>query len=367
MNNTPEVRSYVPSLNGLRAISIVIVIISHINDRFFLFQVPFPFTTITDGNFGVNIFFVISGFLITTLLIEEENNKGTINLKFFYIRRMFRIFPAYYFLLLFYFVLQLFQIIHFTTQSWLSSIFYYKYWVPGDYETAHFWSLSIEEHFYLLWPLFFKLFKKQRLYFALSIILIVFLFRYNSYYDILAYPIIKSWVFIFQRVDAIMIGCLFAMYQKSIMSWLDKGIKLKFVPVFLILMLFLNSEYFVMLSAQYKFHLGFLIIPLGLGLPIGTITNVLIAILVLFSISNKNWWYTFLNFPFMNFIGKLSYSLYLWQQIFLISNKLGVLNKLPINIFLTIMAALLSYYFIELPFLRYKIRFETKNNNIYSV
>jgi len=215
--------------------------------------------------------------------------------------------------------------------------------------------------------LFFKLFKKQRLYFALSIIWIVFLFRYNSYYDILAYPIIKSWVFIFQRVDAIMIGCLFAMYQKSIMSWLDKGIKLKFVPVFLILMLFLNSEYFVMLSAQYKFHLGFLIIPLGLGLPIGTITNVLIAILVLFSISNKNWWYTFLNFPFMNFIGKLSYSLYLWQQIFLISNKLGVLNKLPINIFLTIMAALLSYYFIELPFLRYKIRFETKNNNIYSV
>ena len=87
-------------------------------------MVPFPFSILADGNFGVNVFFVISGFLITTLLIAEENKTGAISLKNFYLRRIFRIFPAYYFVLLVYFILQSLSIMSFTSQSWLSSIFY---------------------------------------------------------------------------------------------------------------------------------------------------------------------------------------------------------------------------------------------------
>ncbi|HMG81447.1 MAG TPA: acyltransferase [Ferruginibacter sp.] len=355
-------KNYIPSLGGLRALSVMIVLISHINVRSWGNKViPFPFSMLLDGNFGVNIFFVISGFLITTLLIAEENATGTISLKNFYMRRIFRIFPAYYFVLFIYFLLALFSIVHFTTQSWLSSIFYYKYLVPGDYETAHFWSLSVEEHFYLVWPLVFLFFKRQRVYFAIGVILLVFLCRFNTYYQWLPYPILSNWIFIFQRVDAIMIGCLCAMYREPISRWIEKFTALKFAPLIFILVLLLNSRYSYSLNVDHKLHLGFIMVPLAIGSSVGTITNCLIGLVLLFSISQKNWWYNFLNLPAMNYIGKLSYSLYLWQQIFLISDKLGVLSTFPINICCTIIAALLSYYFIETPFLKYKTRYDSKS------
>jgi len=99
---------YLPSISGLRAISILMVIIVHatIHGNFKIFKISkiaFTLKTILgNGNLGVNIFFVISGFLITYLLIEEEKTQGKISLRSFYLRRILRIFPAYYFLLLFY-------------------------------------------------------------------------------------------------------------------------------------------------------------------------------------------------------------------------------------------------------------------------
>lgn len=99
-----------PSLNGLRAISILFVILQHLQSQSGVFNTlalpkwlnPFLFT-IQDGSLGVNIFFVISGFLISSLLLNEEKQTGTISLKSFYLRRTFRIFPAYYFFYLFIF------------------------------------------------------------------------------------------------------------------------------------------------------------------------------------------------------------------------------------------------------------------------
>jgi peptidoglycan/LPS O-acetylase OafA/YrhL len=353
-------RDYIPSLNGLRAVSITIVIFFHLMaaNSFGALRVPFPFTIFVDGNFGVNVFFVISGFLITTLLMAEENKYGAISLKNFYIRRIFRIFPAYFFVLFVYLILQLFSVLYFTRQSWLSSIFYYKYFVRGDTETAHFWSLSVEEHFYLVWPLIFLLFRRTRAYFAFGIILLVLICRTFAYYNILHIPILGDWAFIFQRVDAIMIGCLFAMYRYKLSSWMDKCMSLKFLPLFL-LVLFINSRYLVDWNGQYGFHLGFLLVPLGIGLSVGTLTNLLIAIVMLFSINYKTGWYRFLNLPAMNYIGRLSYSLYLWQQLFIMSDKLGVLNKFPLSLICGILAALISYYFVELPFLRLKSNFHS--------
>ena len=80
----------IPSLNGLRAISIAIVIIFHAGFR------NLGYANFPGGQLGVNIFFIISGFLITLLLIEEEKVSKKISLKKFYLRRIFRIFPAYY-------------------------------------------------------------------------------------------------------------------------------------------------------------------------------------------------------------------------------------------------------------------------------
>ncbi len=319
-------RDYIPSVTGLRALSISIVIFTHLNEANSfgkIYNIPFPFTLITDGDFGVNIFFVISGFLITYLLLEEEKKNGAISLRNFYLRRVFRIFPAYYFLLLCYLILELFSVIHLNKNSWLSSIFYYKYLVPGDLETRHLWSLSVEEHFYVVWPIIFFLFRKSRVYFAFGIILLVFLCRLLAYYGSTPYPIIKNWTFIFQRVDAIMIGCLFAIYRTRISVWMEKVLSWKYVPFWLIL-LFLNTQYFINLNTFYKLHLGVFLVPLGIGSSVGTLTNLFIAIFLLFSINYKNGWFRILNSSTAIYIGKLSYSLYLWQQIFTISRSTGI-------------------------------------------
>ena len=113
---------HVPSLNGVRAISIVFVIIGHIGYR------SFNWADSPGGQLGVNVFFIVSGFLITMLMLDEENLNGKVNLKKFYARRAFRIFPALYFLLLMYGFLQLAGILHFHINScFLPSIIYIQF------------------------------------------------------------------------------------------------------------------------------------------------------------------------------------------------------------------------------------------------
>jgi len=141
-----------PSINGLQALSITFVILSHLDLQYGLLtyfkEVSWinPFVSLlSDGNFGVNVFFVISGFLITSLLLNEEETSGKVSLKNFYIRRTLRIFPAYFFLLLVYFILQLVCYISISKASWLTALTYTKYfnW-QLDWYTAHAWSLSVE-------------------------------------------------------------------------------------------------------------------------------------------------------------------------------------------------------------------------------
>jgi peptidoglycan/LPS O-acetylase OafA/YrhL len=357
-------KNYVPSLNGLRAISIFIVIFHHLNaaGSFGAFHAPGAIGFLFDGNFGVNVFFVISGFLITSLLIAEEKQNGTISIRNFYIRRIFRIFPAYYFVLFVYFLLQNYGVLFFTRDSWFSSLFYYKYFVRGDAETAHFWSLSVEEHFYLVWPLVFLLFRKWRTLFAAGIIGLVFACRLLAYNHTFHLAILGDWAFIFQRADALMIGCLCAMYKDRLLARMDRLGILKVILLLLPLVM-LNSEWLEDWNSRYGLHLGFLLVPLNAAAPIGTITNLLIAALLLFSIHRRNWWFGFLNMPVMNFLGKLSYSLYLWQQLFLMSGKIGILGKLPVNLCCCFLAALFSYYLVELPFQRLKSRFGSGRKN----
>ena len=143
----------IPSLDGLRAIAIGLVVFGHLcgTSNFFPRSTFAPLGDF--GVFGVRVFFVISGFLITFLMLDEIEATGTVSLKRFYLRRSLRIFPASYVFILFVF---------------LSSRLGWPTLLPGDlfhavtytvnydkhtsWEVGHLWSLSVEEQFYCWWP-----------------------------------------------------------------------------------------------------------------------------------------------------------------------------------------------------------------------
>ncbi len=347
-----------PSLNGLRAISIILVLLNHLAIQNNIFgslinnKWLFPFIrVISDGQLGVNVFFVISGFLITSLMLNEERKTNTVSFKSFYIRRTLRIFPAYYSLLLFYFILQILGYIKLDNESWLTSVTYTKYFnfASHDWYTGHGWSLSIEEHFYLLWPLVFLKGGKIRKFTVLFFISIVPFIRCFQYY----HPV--SWIgeaSIFTRIDSISVGCFCALYKDSII----KKLTLFWHIVFILSasLLFFSSFVIILLT---KAHLSFLFIPFGKTY--GTIANILIASIMMYSVFGpKGIWFKFLNFKVINFIGILSYSIYLWQEFFIYKSALWI-NRFPQNIFLVTVVASCSYFFIEQPFLKLKSRFQS--------
>jgi peptidoglycan/LPS O-acetylase OafA/YrhL len=346
-----------PSINGLRALSIIIVILHHLSMKYKIFtyidvyEWPVPFTKLLhDGDFGVNVFFVISGFLITTLLLAEEAKTQTISFKNFYIRRTLRIFPAYYFLLLVYFILQLTDNISLSNESWLSSITYTKYfnW-QLDWFTAHGWSLSIEEHFYLFWPFVFLVGPKFRKIFAIFLVLIVPVIRVVTYY----HPVdMVNELTIFTRIDSIALGCFFALYKDAILNKIEKYLTVLFFVSIAVLILL---PYLPPIAIKVNIYLFMLFIAFGVTQ--GFFANLCIAFILMYSMYGpQRIWYKFLNLKVMNYIGMLSYSIYLWQQFFIYESPYWY-NQYPFNLIYIAVAALLSYYLIEKPFLKLKTKF----------
>lgn len=345
-------KQYVPSLNGLRALSIGIVILFHCGFR------NLGLSNFPGGQFGVNIFFIVSGFLITLLLLEEEKASTTINLKKFYVRRIFRIFPAYYFLLFTYYILQITGVFHFTGHSWIFATTYSED-IPlpkadENWEMDHLWSLSVEEHFYLLWPIIFKFLKSYRVKIIAVLILVVPVVRGIE----AALNPDDATATIFERADAIMWGCLLAIYYQPISRWVDKYIsKYRFsilIPLVGLTISIIGVKFFEINTPLVH---G---LSRALGRADGTITNVFICLFIIMSVNLKNsMTYHVLNFSWMNFIGKISYSLYIWQQLFF-SNLHNPLFKFPFNIICLVVIAIASYYLIEKPFLQLKEKFEPK-------
>lgn len=347
-----KVNNYIPSLNGLRAISVTMVILYHFNYHYLDNAVTVPWSFFFNGDLGVNVFFVISGYLITTLLNREIALTKRVSLKGFYIRRTLRIFPAYYFILFVYLVLQLCNVIHISNLSWVTSVTYTKYLYKPDWVTKHFWSLSVEEHFYLVWPLVFQQLPRFKKHFLLFVVIIVPVFRIiNIYYN-------RDWMdgtSIFQRVDAIIYGCILALYYGPIKAYVNRLLSINkafiFLPFIILFVLYLTQ------NQAYLMRYYNLLIT-AVGTTYGSIANLAIVAIIVISLEYKNVWYKFLNLPFVNFIGKLSYSLYLWQQIFLYP-ALKVVSIFPFNVAGIIVMALSSYYFIEKPFLKIKHKHKT--------
>jgi peptidoglycan/LPS O-acetylase OafA/YrhL len=364
-------KNHIPSLNGLRTISILMVVGSHFSTHHFFLNnklVKYFGYIFFNGPLGVSVFFVISGFLITTLLINEKENYGSISLKNFYARRTIRIFPAYYFLLFVYGICQMLGYLHFSTTEWLVNITYTKQFFPSSsYETSHLWSLSVEEFFYLLWPIIFIKSGKFTVKIILVLIVLTIVTRIVHY----KYPIPEFSNSIFSTGDALLIGCLFAIKYDDIVNYIYRVKKLGIILFILLLFSVLTFSYLFYLitnghmSSTKSYLVEHILMPFCNGLlgNIGLFTNLLIGLIVIYSINIKSIWYTFLNLPFMEYIGKLSYSIYLWQQLF--TGDRSSLHKLPILLLVLFIfsAACFSYYVIEQPFLRFKARFNTFNKS----
>jgi peptidoglycan/LPS O-acetylase OafA/YrhL len=346
----------IPSLNGLRAISIMMVIAYHYYQNKY-----FPDTKLIryvgmfffNGTLAVNIFFVISGFLITTLLKNEESEHNSVSLSNFYARRIIRIFPAYYFLLFIYFILNLIGYIHITTTGWLSILFFAKQFHYDLHETSHLWSLSVEEVFYLAWPLLFMKAGEKKVITTLCLISMVVIIRVCKFNFPLP-PLIDT---VFTRGDALLIGCLFAIKYDKISELINTYRKyvILIVPLLVTSILFYNYLYKVLLNPDHTYF-SFLLTSVVYSFfgAEGLFTNLILGIIIIFSINEKGLWFKLLNLPVMNHIGKLSYSIYLWQQLF--TSERPLMHSLPLvmSVLIIYLLGCSSYYLVERPFFKLK-------------
>lgn len=303
------------------------------------------------------IFFVLSGFLITWLLLKENDKHGRISISGFYVRRVLRIFPAFYCYWILLIALLLLTGKKILWPHAISAFFYvsnYYNAINGDPNTgfSHTWSLAIEEQFYILWPVMFVLLSrnlKRMALFLTCLILAVWLYRVA-----LCYLLNVNQGYIYAafdtRLDHLMVGCLLAVLIKreALTSFWQIACANVYAP-FVTLALYIASTY-LDYSATFRYRdvVGFAIEP------------VLIAILViqLISLHSTALW-RWLDWPALRYLGRISYSLYLYQQI-----TLGVVRKalssqpvivqLLAAIAVTIIIATASYYLIERPFLKLK-------------
>lgn len=156
----------IQELDGWRGISILLVILHHC----FTFEFPDilePYPVLRQaawfaGDLGVRTFFVISGFVITKLFIEEERQSDSISVKGFYIRRVFRIIPVFYLFLLAIALLGIFHVLPGTVKDVMGSALFLRdtKLMGSDWFTGHAWSSAVEEQFYLVFPLFWILCRK---------------------------------------------------------------------------------------------------------------------------------------------------------------------------------------------------------------
>jgi peptidoglycan/LPS O-acetylase OafA/YrhL len=302
------------------------------------------------ANLGVRTFFIISGFLITTLLLEERAATGTISLRKFYIRRVFRIFPASYAYIAAIALLSVWGIVTLKHNDLLCAI---TYTVNNHYDRSwwigHLWSLSVEEQFYLLWPaimVFLGTAKAFRV--ALWTIVAAPLFRILI---MVSWPAQRPGVgTIFPTIaDAIAVGCILACIRGDLTQR----------PPY---MRFLTSRWFLLVPVgvfvlNYRFSTK---VSVLLG---ESLLNIAIALCIDWCVRTPNSLPgRVLNSRVLVWFGVLSYSLYLWQQPFINRTSDHLINAAPLNVILAIAAAILSYYLIEKPFLKLKTRFEAVPN-----
>lgn len=360
--STSNEKIYLPGLNGLRAIAAIAVVMSHIALGINKFGLNIHiFGSTADGkpkalllaSHGVTLFFVLSGFLITYLLILEKN-KGEIDVKKFYMRRILRIWPAYYS----YLILAVVTAIIFAKEIEFNVLFYYIFFganIPFIFNFTlpfldHYWSIAVEEQFYLFWPWVIKKVKNNLFKIIIFYIIIHFIIRVIVWYLYPFTPLAISTMV--NRFDCMVIGALGALLYES---------KNK-----LFLYVFDNKiTQFLSLSILCALALNFSFINAVLDT---SIISVVALALIIGQINVKN---RILNLEnvLCNFLGKISYGIYVYHPllIFLISilfkemffeNDVLKLILVYLSILVaTILLSYISYNYFEKKFIRYKDKF----------
>jgi len=344
---------YRKDIDGLRALSVILVILYHLD-----------FTWIPSGFIGVDIFFVISGFLITSHIIKDIG-LNRFSIKNFYLKRMRRILPALlvmliittiaaYFLLLPIVLVEYFKTLIATILS-VSNLFYWKIVDVGYFSTdssviplLHTWSLGVEEQFYLIWPilliLLFKFFKPKQVFWISVLFLMFSLGIYLGFSErktfIYYTPIARSFELLF--------GVLMALWYKK-----TKVVNNKFL-LNVLSIIGIIGILFISFFTSVKAHPWLAVIPcVGASLLIYTGIQ---SELKKQPIANR-----FLSIKPMVLIGVISYSLYLWHwPIIAYINYIGIpitYTLAVLVIVVSIILAILSYFLVERPF-RFKFKFK---------
>ena len=328
--------NYIPTLDGLRAVAIFTVILAH------SIEAPTHPKATGLGGIGVHIFFALSGYLITTRLLQEYTSTGDISLRNFYIRRVFRILPPAIFYLGIVWLLSRTRFVLCNWRAIRASLFFYAnysyYGAPG-WRVAHFWSLSVEEHFYVFWPalfLFFDVRKGWRT--AASAAIAIILWRIlDDHFHIAAHlfriPSLEQNLYRTDLVaDVLFWGCCLAFYLRGPPRISLSPLRSTIIAAIAACVL-VSPIFWPLKHSAFVMHL-FPTVLLGAivaspAAPIGR----------------------FLELPVMRFFGRLSYSLYIWQQLFL--GGPGPRLPLPIALAALLACAYFSYKVIEQPCIRF--------------
>jgi peptidoglycan/LPS O-acetylase OafA/YrhL len=310
----------IPSLDGLRAISISLVVAGHWTELRYHSDIAGAF-----ANLGVRIFFIISGYLITTLLLKEQGQTKTIRLRDFYIRRAYRILPA-----AIVFMLPVFLIFwhdlrwyHIAAAAlYLANFDFTHPWFLG-----HLWSLSVEEQFYFLWPGVLKNWFRQRIAILAGVIAFAPLYRTACHFLGLRGRADETFPAV---ADVLAIGCLLAIFAARLPRVKPRTAALMILPVIFV----------PIYTGVHHFH----ITPVLL-LVFWPLMHLSIAGLLLHVVQRP---YRLLNIQPFTWLGKISYSLYLWQQLFVY----GTHARPWYYVFFALALASASYYFVEQPMLR---------------
>jgi len=338
--------SHIPVLDGLRAVAVFMVIIYHFGFE----RVP--------GAHGVMIFFVLSGFLITWLLLKENEKSGRVSLKAFYVRRVLRIFPAFYFYWMFLVAYLLLAGKQILWPHALSALLYtsnYYVALNGDPVNgfSHTWSLAIEEQFYLLWPaLFLALRRNLTRMTAFLICLIGAAWLHRAVLCVWLHADQAYFYASFDtRIDQLMMGCVLAVLIRSgaLKSFWEAISSSMFAPLLTLALLSVSMYFDFSLGFDYRDVVGFAVEP------------VLIAVLLvqLINLRSTPLW-SWLDGAIPSYLGRISYSLYLYQALTLhpvkrILSAEPLLLQLAAAIAVTIIVATASYYLVERPFLKLKM------------
>lgn len=349
-------RDGLPTLDGWRALAILLVVLGHSMDdiasalgRIGGPEVPSGLKYI--GMHGVQVFFGLSGLLITTRLLAEEARHGRISLPGFYVRRAFRILPAAGVFLAVVGLLGLAGVIELTPGRWLASLLFAANYSTAEYSwyLGHFWSLAVEEHFYLVWPAVFAglAVVRRRLAWAVAIACAVAAWRALDF----RFQITGTSAAMFMgrtdiQADHLLWGAVIAL------AYADPGWRPR-LQAFLArprnLLLLLGALFALFAVHDVGWKLKFVLL---------SVHAVLVPLAILGTcLQARSLAGQILEWPLLRLIGRLSFSIYLWQQLFFVWSDarvaaLAPLQSYPYNIIAVLVCACASFWLVEEPAIR---------------